>query len=128
MVQYIAPDIYHQWWADTNACGGWTDDEAEYVSGGYWVMFKNSIHTDRGLAAGMLAGSRQIWFALPYIYDKGAVQHEQMHAHLVPRGIGDHPPRYFGDCGIPSSRNGVSFDAPLAGPSAAADGTSVRVQ
>lgn len=97
------PPEYAVWWAEGNRCKPEfaNDSEAVLVSGGYWVVWRDVLHTDVGPAAAMLAGNREIWITLPKLYDKGVVMHEQMHARLIPRGIPGHPQQYFGDCGIP---------------------------
>lgn len=100
-VRFYPPPVYLDWWEETNRCGGWTDSIDEYVSGGFWVFFRESLHTDEGPALGMLAGNREIWLTTPNLAERGIVEHEMMHAHLIPRGITGHPSRYFSGCGLP---------------------------
>lgn len=101
-VRYYPPAVYQQWWDETNRCGGWTDSIDEYVSGGFYVFFREVLHTDEGPALGMLAGNREIWLTEPNLGERLIVEHEMMHAHLIPRGIPGHPTQFFAACGIPA--------------------------
>ena len=89
-VSFTAPDVYAQWWRDTEACSGRTGD---YTRVQWYVVPHSSWFEFRG---GQYNGywweTHDIVLAEHWIDQPGVVRHEMLHDLL---NTGEHPAEYF---------------------------------
>ena len=90
-VPFTAPDIYAQWWRDTEACSGRTADFGRIK---WFVVPEASAFEFRGGSySGYWWETHDVVLAGRMIDQASVVRHEMLHDLL---GTGTHPPEYFG--------------------------------